>query len=966
MGESGSETRSLGHFEIVEEIGRGGMGVVYRARDTKLDRIVACKVLPDQMTKDPERRHRMMREARAAAQLSQPNVATIFEVQEQDDDLFIAMEYVEGESLRAKLAAGRLSIDETVEFALQIAEALSHAHDKGIVHRDLKPENVVVRPDGLVKVLDFGLAKWIDTQVVEEVAESMAAADTLQREFHTEEGRMLGTPGYMSPEQSHGQKVDARTDIFSLGTMLYEMLTGIRPFQGSTPMATLVAMHEQEQEPLENVDATLPAELVRITEHCMAYEQEDRYGTVDELAADLVAFQREFATPTRSNQDPSVLAETIDAASPTDNRKSGDDLVDVSEANHTTKTEVSEATRSKRPIVLVSLGAALLAFGALAVWNAEDETRGATESASTTAYDQETDSADTPDTRLEPVEHSPQLSPTPIEGAEARFGYPMEVSPKGNYLAYSSIDAVHIQTLETGDTTSIERNGDRRIRRLSWFPDGTRLLVTLVTDSDQWELWTLHLLEQRWKRILTDAGWGRVAPNGRRIAFVIDSDLSVASPDGTNVRKVGSIPETGTLTEFEWANDETLLAGIGPDQTDLHGQARIVAIDTRSGESSVLLEDSSLRITGPLEFTASENRLTYVWLPHEPKPQGVQIRSVQFGGADLTFAGRPRILLDQRDEKISFAALSSPKTDHRLYFKRNTREWRNFLLDTTSTPDEFAGQKRLSSRARTGDWLTEDAWVFPRETERGTQICLENLSTGGIEVLARFDERISDVDVGPNESLYAWVPSKSNRRKGRMVWFEDFRRLENRTAVTGDNARRGREFVECTASPDARCYFFRANAGRIEVYEVTEGELTDEPLYSLQSPGPNTEIRIDVRRESPSFLLAHRNRVVWYSDDGAKKRTWRAANALDAPPGGIRLLSVQSGPSGGIYLSGAFPRRPRYRIIHVDTDGEVTTLRESESVWLAGIEASPGRRRLKYGALAFTTEALQTDLPVLD
>src|SRR5215467_11863816 len=246
---------SLGQYKILERIGSGGMGDVYRARDTRLGRTVAIKVLSANVAGDPDRRERFMREARAAAALSHPNIAALYEVGEDQGQLFLAFEFVPGETLRAAIAGRPLNPRRAIELTIQIADALADAHAAGIVHRDIKPDNVIVTPKGNAKVLDFGLATWTAggaerEQVVD--AATMVA---------TKAGMTLGTVAYMSPEQALGGPIDHRTDIFSLGIVLFEMLTGKQPFTGATSTAIALQIVQGTAPAPSSVNRSLPREV---------------------------------------------------------------------------------------------------------------------------------------------------------------------------------------------------------------------------------------------------------------------------------------------------------------------------------------------------------------------------------------------------------------------------------------------------------------------------------------------------------------------------------------------------------------------------------------------------------------------------------------------------------------------------------------------------------------------------------
>jgi Tol biopolymer transport system component/predicted Ser/Thr protein kinase len=281
---------SIGGYRVLAQIARGGMGEVYLAVDTRLDRRVALKLLPQRVTDHPERVSRFQREARAASSLTHPNILTIHDFGEHDGRRFIASEFVEGRTLRELIDAGTSTLAETLEIVAQVAGALAAAHDAGIVHRDIKPENLMVRPDGYVKVLDFGLAKLAEPNVAGDEVE----AESSPTEFETRAGIVLGTVNYMSPEQARGHKVDARSDLFSLGVVLYELATGRRPFGGVTPNHVLVAILDEEPRPVTDHLPEAPLELQRIAGRMLAKRPEERYGSAKELLADLRGMRQEL------------------------------------------------------------------------------------------------------------------------------------------------------------------------------------------------------------------------------------------------------------------------------------------------------------------------------------------------------------------------------------------------------------------------------------------------------------------------------------------------------------------------------------------------------------------------------------------------------------------------------------------------------------------------------------------------
>ncbi|MEO8431180.1 MAG: protein kinase [Acidobacteriota bacterium] len=278
----------LKHYRIVEKIGEGGMGVVYRALDSHLDRTVAIKVLRPEAVGDPERKWRFVREAKAASALNHPHIVTIHDIDSDEGVDFLVMEYLEGTPLDRLIPKTGLSIRETLDYATQIASALGAAHAAGIVHRDVKPGNVLVGPSGRVKVLDFGLAKLVepDAPPGAETDSTATAATAFER---TRQGVILGTIAYMSPEQAVGQGVDARSDVFSLGSVVYEMLAGRRPFQGDSHLLTLTAILRDPPPPLKSVRSDVPAALERIVGRSLAKSPGDRFPTANEMEAELRA-----------------------------------------------------------------------------------------------------------------------------------------------------------------------------------------------------------------------------------------------------------------------------------------------------------------------------------------------------------------------------------------------------------------------------------------------------------------------------------------------------------------------------------------------------------------------------------------------------------------------------------------------------------------------------------------------------
>ena len=338
----------ISHYRVIRQLGAGGMGVVYLAEDSRLGRHVAIKVLPERFTGHTERLRRFEQEARAASALNHPNIITIYDTGQVDESRFIVTEWIEGETLRQRIGAGRLGVHETLRIATQIAEALAAAHRVGVVHRDIKPENIMIRRDGYVKVLDFGLAKLTEThsQPISNESPTMARIDTTP-------GVVMGTVSYMSPEQARGLAVDAPSDIFSLGVVMYEMLAGRLPFSGATPTDVVVSILQAEPAPLTAIAPDVPSELERIVNKTMAKDRHERHETADDLAGDL----------RRLKQRLEVAAEVRQARSGSGDVAPGPQVVTAPDIVTGRATEVPLRHRRLPIALIIAFLAAAIAIG---------------------------------------------------------------------------------------------------------------------------------------------------------------------------------------------------------------------------------------------------------------------------------------------------------------------------------------------------------------------------------------------------------------------------------------------------------------------------------------------------------------------------------------------------------------------------------------------------------------------------
>jgi len=491
--------KTVSHYRIVEKLGGGGMGVVYKAEDTKLGRMVALKVLPPERVADPNRKRRFVQEARAASALNHPNIITIYDIDEAEGVHYIAMEHVEGKTLDRLIARHGLRVNEALKYAVQMATALAKAHSAGIVHRDLKPTNVMVTDDGLVKVLDFGLAK------LTEAAPAGDAETAVTLEPTTEEGTIVGTVGYMSPEQAEGKPVDARSDIFSFGSVLYEMLTGQRAFQGDSKASTIAAILREEPKPLSQVVEGLPREVERIVRRCLRKDPAHRFQHMDDLKVALEELKEE--------SDSGELADTAAAA--------GAGLARPREGG------LPRRSRGALPYKWAALAAivVIVAAAVLAYWLTRPlpspKVLGSTQ-----------------------LTHDGQLKYTLVtDGARLYFS---EYVADHWVLAQTSVGGGEPVPISTPFQNTLV---------LDISPDRTNLLLgSFVASEPESPLWTFPTLGGSPRRLgdilCHDAAWG---PDGKTILYANGQDLYLAGSDGSQPHKLASLPGVASWTR--WSAD---------------------------------------------------------------------------------------------------------------------------------------------------------------------------------------------------------------------------------------------------------------------------------------------------------------------------------------------------------------------------------------------------------------------------
>jgi serine/threonine protein kinase len=623
---------ALGRYKIKSVLGAGGMGEVFLAEDTELERLVALKILSDTFSNENDRVRRFVQEAKSASALNHPNIFIIYEIGQFDDLHFIATEYVKGETLRQRQRREALNLREMLDVAVQVASALNAAHEAKIIHRDIKPENIMLREDGLVKVLDFGLAKLVEKQ-----QDGLDTEGATRVRVKTVPGMVMGTVAYMSPEQARGLPTDARTDIWSFGVCLYEMVAGFQPFTGETASDTIADILKNQPEPL---DENVPDELNRIIRKSLQKKREERYQTTKDLLNDLKDLQRELDAESRTWKPKLSRKSNFKQAAITDDKLAGHPT--YANRPDTAPNKIGELKSNfKTRAAVLAIVALLIAAAGISLYTLLRP------SASTDAFQ--------------------TMRLTRLTDAGNVKSGQIAVSPDGRYAAYVVQEAerqsLWVRHIATSGSVQVVPPSEVSYADITFSRDSNYIYYSVSQKRGLTTLYQVQVLGGNARKLVDDiGGYVTFSPDGSRMAFVREQGtLTIANADGGAAQTLSNAGEGNSRNFLAWSPDGKTIVSSLFSAKDTN--VRLVETSVEDGTEKPMASPVWFRVSGLawlpdgsgliVSGRDPDTKLSQLWLLEYPQGKLRRITNDlnSYQGASLTADGGTIVSI--QEEKLS-------------------------------------------------------------------------------------------------------------------------------------------------------------------------------------------------------------------------------------------------------------------------------------------------------------------------